>query len=45
MEDIPYYETKKYVQKVLTSYAEYLRTSNEFNQERLAKIIKYKGGD
>lgn len=45
MEDIPYYETKKYVQKVLTSYAEYLRTSNELNQERLAKIIKYKGGD
>lgn len=37
IEDIPYAETKAYVQRVLTSYAEYLRKDKNLSQEKLLK--------
>lgn len=44
MEDIPYAETKTYVQKVLTSYFEYLRINKTLTKENISKIVKIKGG-
>lgn len=41
IEDIPFSETKAYVQKVLTSYGEYLRANRQLSQN-LIKVIKYK---
>jgi len=45
LEDIPYAETKAYVQRVLTSYFEYLRTNKKLTQEHISKIIKIRGGN
>ncbi|GAQ94794.1 soluble lytic murein transglycosylase [Thermodesulfovibrio aggregans] len=45
MEDIPYAETKAYVQRVLVSYFEYLRINRALTQEAISKIIKVKGGN
>lgn len=45
LEDIPYAETKGYVQKVLTSYFEYLRINKALSQETISNIIKTKGGN
>ncbi|GAB5046488.1 transglycosylase SLT domain-containing protein [Thermodesulfovibrio sp. TK110] len=44
MEDIPYAETKTYVQRVFTSYFEYLRINKALTQENISRIIKIKGG-
>lgn len=45
LEDIPYAETKAYVQRVLASYFEYLRINKALTEENIAKIIKIKGGN
>ncbi|MGC8938263.1 MAG: transglycosylase SLT domain-containing protein, partial [Thermodesulfovibrio sp.] len=44
LEDIPYAETKAYVQRVVVSYFEYLRINKALTQESVLKIIKIKGG-
>ncbi|MCS7215543.1 MAG: transglycosylase SLT domain-containing protein [Thermodesulfovibrio sp.] len=44
IEDIPFSETKGYVQKVLTSYFEYLRINKAITKETILKVIKTKGG-
>lgn len=44
IEDIPYGETRNYVQRVLTSYFEYLRGDKKLNQEYIFKITKIRGG-
>lgn len=45
LEDIPYGETKAYVQRVLTSYFEYLRINKALTPENISKIIKIRGGN
>ncbi|WP_353684912.1 transglycosylase SLT domain-containing protein [Thermodesulfovibrio sp. 3907-1M] len=45
MEDIPYAETKVYVQRVFASYFEYLRINKALTQENILKTIKIKGGN
>ncbi len=44
IEDIPYNETKKYVQRVLTSYFEYLRKNKALTTDKMESIIKIRGG-
>lgn len=44
MEDIPFAETRNYVQRVMCSYFEYLRAEQKLDRENISKIIKIKGG-
>ncbi len=44
MEDIPFAETRNYVQKVLSSYFEYLRGNRNLTAEHISEIIKIRGG-
>lgn len=44
MEDIPYSETRAYVQRVLSSYFEYLRMEGKLSTEKISQIIKIGGG-
>ncbi|MCS7164325.1 MAG: transglycosylase SLT domain-containing protein [Thermodesulfovibrio sp.] len=44
IEDIPYAETKAYVQRVLNSYFEYLRINKSLTKDTIIKTIKFKGG-
>lgn len=44
IEDIPYSETRAYVQRVLSSYFEYLRIERKLTPEKISQIIKTGGG-
>jgi soluble lytic murein transglycosylase len=44
IEDIPYGETRAYVQRVLVSYFEYQRINKTISPEKISQIIKIRGG-
>jgi len=44
IEDIPYGETRAYVQRVLVSYFEYQRINKTLSTEKISKIIKIREG-